>query len=64
MTKKVKVKLKLSVYLSMTMNVLEGKTSAFISSALDGGEWSILYHAMGQRSQYSLGVELNRPQLV
>jgi len=60
----VNVKLKLSLYLSMTMNVREGKTSAFVSSALDGGEWSILNHAMGQRSQYSLGVELHRPQLV
>lgn len=37
MTKKLKVKLKLFVYLSITMNVWEGKTSAFISSVLDGG---------------------------
>jgi len=59
-----KVKLKLSVYLSITMNVWEGNTSVFISSALDGGEWSKLYHAMGQRAQYSLGMELHRPQLV
>ena len=64
MTKKAKVKLKLYVYLSITMNVWEGKTITFISSALDGGEWSKLYHAMGQKSQYSLGVKLHRPQLV
>jgi hypothetical protein len=64
MMKKVKVKLKLSMYLGMTMNVREGKTSAFISSALNGGEWSILNQAMGRRSQYSLGKELHRPELV